>query len=170
MSGHDAARSPEPWDDPQTLRSLLLELLVSLRDQGPMGDDQAARLCVNREELTALMRDIDKLALSLATADGLGEFLDESGGVGLLAGAIRDWRKHASIVRWSFKWEKLAPAVRQRVQRRQAAVLEHARRQGWITRGGDKTGQRLWTITEAGKAAIEAEHGTGGGATDQAGH
>lgn len=169
MSGQDAPRPPEPWDDPQALRLLLRELLVSLRDQGPMGDDQAARLCVSREELTALMRDIDKLALSLATADGLGEFLDESGGVDMLAAAIRDWRKHASIVRWSFKWEKLAPAVRQRVQRRQAAVLEHAQRQGWITRGGGETGEALWTITDAGKAAIDSA-GAAGWAADEASH
>jgi hypothetical protein len=143
----------EPWDDAQTRHRMVLALLISLRDQGPMGDDQAARLCVSRQELAALMRDIDKLALSLAAADGLSEFLDDTGGVGSLAGALLDWRKHASIVRWSFKWETLAPAVRQRVQRRRDTVLGHTQQQGWVVRDGN---EGLWTITETGKAAIDA--------------
>jgi hypothetical protein len=152
MGNRPQGESGEPWEDGQTQRRMLLDLLLSLRDDGPMTDDAAARLCVSRDELAGLMRDIDKLALSLATADGLGEFLDDTGGVGSLAGAIHDWRKHASIVRWSFKWEKLPPAVCQRVQRRHAALIEHARQRQWIARDA---GDKLWHITDAGRAAID---------------
>lgn len=136
------------------MRLRLVEWLTALRDHGPMSDDHIARFCVRRDELAALMRDIDKLALSIETAEALTEFLDDkAGGVHALATAIRDWRKHTSIVRWSFKWEKLPPAVRAKAQRRQAVLVSHAQQNHWIVR--DPADDR-WRITDDGRHAIHS--------------
>lgn len=144
---------PEPWADRETLRASLQALLISLRDEGAMSDDQIARFCVRHDELAGLMRDIDKLALSLETAEALTEFLDDAPdrGVQPLATAIKDWRKHMSIVRWSFKWEKLPPAIHRKAQRRRSVLVSNAQQNRWITR--DKAD--MWQVTDVGRQAID---------------
>ncbi|MCC7147364.1 MAG: hypothetical protein IT443_13040 [Phycisphaeraceae bacterium] len=137
----------EPWEDPQVLQSLLDRWLQCLHEQGPMTDDEIARFCVRPIELSALLPDADRSALSMDTAEAFADFLADEGSFSPFAKSFHDWRKFLSIIRWSFKWTQLSPRLRILAQRRRVSLLTHAQHQQWIQRPANES---RWHITPAG--------------------
>ncbi|MCC7408835.1 MAG: hypothetical protein IT442_12235 [Phycisphaeraceae bacterium] len=151
-----AEPQPEVWDSPEVLEQETYRLLRSLRDEGPMADDHVDRFCLRVSELASMLRDQDRTALSMNTAEALSQFLADEGASKPLADSIKDWRKQTSITRWSFKWGGLPPSLHSLAMRRRAVLLQHTQQLGWIQRAAP---EQPWHVTPAGLAAVNEVDG-----------
>jgi len=146
-----ASRDPEPWDSHAVLDGHLHRLLSVIDAEGPMHEDHVARFCLHPQELVGLINDQDRSQMAMNTTEAMAAFLSPQGGAKPLADAIKLWRKHASLVRWSFEWKDLPPAILRKAQKRRGTLLDEASSRRWLA---CNEVEGIWSITDAGKDAL----------------
>ncbi len=135
-------------------RRVMLHLLRSLRDGGPMSADEVARLCLTPRQVMSVMAEGEQRAHAERTVQGLIDLLEEQGTEATLVVALRRWRMGEAEARAALDWDDLPAVVRKGALALARHTVDRAERQGWIE-PFELEGHPRWRITPIGGGAID---------------
>ncbi|MEQ9453141.1 MAG: hypothetical protein RLN76_00935 [Phycisphaeraceae bacterium] len=139
----------EPWWDHAQRDAMLCDLLMALKESGPLDNEQLARACVPLDELVGSIPGNERRRRAEGMMNALIEYLEKDGDLKLLEGPSRLWRQSTERARALLRWRELPPVVGRLSILYADALICYASRHGWVTRFEIPTGP-LWRLTSEG--------------------